>query len=70
MEPLLIYSGTVNSQDGRDFSVRYLLTEAEYEGLTEAGILPEDTCMVEGIIPQEQPTIEAYDFHPMAAVIQ
>jgi hypothetical protein len=43
------FSGTVRGKDGQPYSVRFLLTDDERNGLTHAGVLPDDVCEIVGM---------------------
>lgn len=43
------FSGTVRGKDGQPYSVRFLLTDDERNGLTHAGVLPDDLCEIVGM---------------------
>ena len=43
------YSGTVTGKDGRPYSVRFLLTDAEFVDLSAVGALPPYTCEILGM---------------------
>lgn len=43
------FSGTVHGKDGQPYSVRFLLTDDERDGLARAGVLPDDVCEIIGM---------------------
>jgi hypothetical protein len=43
------FSGTVRGKDGQLYSVRFLLTHDECDGLARAGVLPDDVCEIIGM---------------------
>lgn len=43
------YSGTVRGKDGQPYSVRFLLTDDERDGLARAGVLPDDVSEIIGM---------------------
>jgi hypothetical protein len=43
------YSGTVRGKDDLPYSVRFLLTDDERDGLARAGVLPDDVCEIIGM---------------------
>jgi hypothetical protein len=47
--PLRPYSGTVRGKDGLPYSVRFLLTDDERDGLSSAGVLPDDMHEIIGM---------------------
>lgn len=55
-----VYSAAMLAPNGKLYSVRYLLDEAELAGLRSAGLVPENTCEV--IDMQDAADIIAADF--------
>jgi hypothetical protein len=49
-----IYSGTVTDAHGIKRNLRLMHTVEEFDALVTAGVLPDDTCEVIGMIDQAQ----------------